>query len=197
MIAGTSAYSRLIDYSRMRQIADKCGAYLLADMAHISGLVVGGVIPSPFEYADVVTTTTHKSLRGPRGAMIFFRKGQRGADKKGNPIMYDLEDWSSAQKGGKCYFFLPVAGQKMCSRFTIVRRIWLNQVSIDQLFSVCTVHIVFAAFSHQGFRLLQPQTVFQFHQEFRPAQLFICIQCIHYLIICIHVYSTYLDVEFH
>ena len=79
----------------MRQIADKCGAYLLADMAHISGLVVGGVIPSPFEYADVVTTTTHKSLRGPRGAMIFFRKGQRGADKKGNPIMYDLEDWSS------------------------------------------------------------------------------------------------------
>ncbi len=76
----------------MRQIADKCGAYLLADMAHISGLVVGGVIPSPFEYADVVTTTTHKSLRGPRGAMIFYRKGQRGADKKGNPIMYDLED---------------------------------------------------------------------------------------------------------
>merc|ERR1719413_73145 len=92
LIAGTSAYSRLIDYSRMRQIADKCGAYLLADMAHISGLVVGGVIPSPFEYADVVTTTTHKSLRGPRGAMIFYRKGQKGVDKKGNPIMYDLEE---------------------------------------------------------------------------------------------------------
>ncbi|CAJ1365366.1 unnamed protein product [Effrenium voratum] len=92
LIAGTSAYSRLIDYSRMRQIADKCGAYLLADMAHISGLVVGGAIPSPFEYADVVTTTTHKSLRGPRGAMIFYRKGQRGVDKKGNPIMYDLEE---------------------------------------------------------------------------------------------------------
>eukprot|EP00435_Cladocopium_sp_Y103_P070309 s658_g35.t1 len=98
LIAGTSAYSRLIDYSRMREIADKCGAYLLADMAHISGLVVAGAIPSPFEYADVVTTTTHKSLRGPRGAMIFFRKGQRGVDKKlgnkqkGNAIMYDLED---------------------------------------------------------------------------------------------------------
>jgi len=91
LIAGTSAYSRLIDYGRMRQIADKCGAYLLADMAHISGLVAAGVVPSPFEFADVVTTTTHKSLRGPRGAMIFFRKGQRGADKKGNPIMYDLE----------------------------------------------------------------------------------------------------------
>ena len=112
LIAGTSAYSRLIDYSRMRQIADKCGAYLLADMAHISGLVGGGVIPSPFEYADVVTTTTHKSLRGPRGAMIFFRKGQRGADKKGNPIMYDLEDWSSAQKGGKCQFYYLLLGRR-------------------------------------------------------------------------------------
>eukprot|EP00929_Paragymnodinium_shiwhaense_P117847 TRINITY_DN891_c0_g2_i1.p1 TRINITY_DN891_c0_g2~~TRINITY_DN891_c0_g2_i1.p1 ORF type:complete len:490 (+),score=127.90 TRINITY_DN891_c0_g2_i1:130-1599(+) len=92
LIAGTSAYSRLIDYKRMREIADKCGAILLADMAHISGLVVGGVVPSPFEYADVVTTTTHKSLRGPRGAMIFFRRGQKGTDKKGNAIMYDLED---------------------------------------------------------------------------------------------------------
>merc|ERR1719203_1282335 len=92
LIAGTSAYSRLIDYGRMRQIADKCGAVLLADMAHISGLVVGGTVPSPFEYADVVTTTTHKSLRGPRGAMIFFRKGQKGVDKKGSPIMYDFEE---------------------------------------------------------------------------------------------------------
>merc|ERR1719498_1710046 len=91
LIAGTSAYSRLIDYAQMRKIADGCGAYLLADMAHISGLVAGAVVPTPFEYADVVTTTTHKSLRGPRGAMIFFRKGQRGTDKKGNPIMYDLE----------------------------------------------------------------------------------------------------------
>ena len=77
IIAGTSAYSRLIDYARFREICDKVGAYLLADMAHISGLVAARVIPGPFEYADVVTTTTHKSLRGPRGAMIFFRKGVR------------------------------------------------------------------------------------------------------------------------
>ena len=91
IIAGTSAYSRLIDYERMRVIANKVGAYLLADMAHVSGLVAGAVIPSPFPHADIVTTTTHKSLRGPRGAMIFFRKGVRRIDKDGLEEMYDLE----------------------------------------------------------------------------------------------------------
>ena len=78
LIAGTSAYARHIDYKRMRAIADSVGAYLLADMAHISGLVAADVVPTPFEFADLVTTTTHKSLRGPRGAMIFFRKGTKG-----------------------------------------------------------------------------------------------------------------------
>jgi hypothetical protein len=78
IIAGTSAYARHIDYKRMRAISDSVGAYLLADMAHISGLVAADVVPTPFEYADLVTTTTHKSLRGPRGAMIFFRKGVKG-----------------------------------------------------------------------------------------------------------------------
>lgn len=91
IIAGASAYSRVIDYKRMRQIADKVGAYLLSDMAHISGLVSAGVTDSPFPYSDIVTTTTHKSLRGPRGAMIFFRKGVRSVTKKGKEIMYDLE----------------------------------------------------------------------------------------------------------
>jgi glycine hydroxymethyltransferase len=92
IVAGTSAYSRLIDYPRMKQIADSAGAYLLSDMAHISGLVAAGVIPSPFPHSDIVTTTTHKSLRGPRGAMIFFRKGVRRTDKKGVPEMYTLEE---------------------------------------------------------------------------------------------------------
>jgi glycine/serine hydroxymethyltransferase len=59
------------------QICDDCGAYLMSDMAHISGLVAAGVVDSPFEHSDVVTTTTHKSLRGPRGGMIFFRKGEK------------------------------------------------------------------------------------------------------------------------
>ena len=77
IIAGTSAYSRHIDYARIRNICDRVGSYMLADMAHISGLVAAGVVPSPFEFADIVTTTTHKSLRGPRGAMIFYRKGNR------------------------------------------------------------------------------------------------------------------------
>ncbi|KAF4301038.1 putative serine hydroxymethyltransferase, mitochondrial [Botryosphaeria dothidea] len=92
IVAGTSAYSRLLDYERFRAIADKVGAYLIADMAHISGLVAAGVIPSPFTEADVVTTTTHKSLRGPRGAMIFYRKGTRRVDKKGNEERWDLEE---------------------------------------------------------------------------------------------------------
>jgi glycine hydroxymethyltransferase len=74
IIAGASAYSRNIDYSRMRAIADSVGAYLMSDMAHISGLVAAGVVPSPFADSHVVTTTTHKSLRGPRGGMVFYRR---------------------------------------------------------------------------------------------------------------------------
>lgn len=92
LVAGTSAYCRNIDYARMRKIADLVGAYLVVDMAHISGLVASEVIPSPFLHADIVTTTTHKSLRGPRGAMIFFRKGLRSVDKKGKETHYDLEN---------------------------------------------------------------------------------------------------------
>ncbi|CAL1404479.1 unnamed protein product [Linum trigynum] len=74
IIAGASAYPRDFDYPRMRKIADSVGAFLMMDMAHISGLVAASVVGDPFEYCDVVTTTTHKSLRGPRGGMIFFRK---------------------------------------------------------------------------------------------------------------------------
>jgi glycine hydroxymethyltransferase len=94
LVAGTSAYCREIDYKRMKEIADKVGAYLMMDMAHISGLIAAGVNKSPFEYADIVTTTTHKSLRGPRGAMIFFRKGVRKTETKAGKevkVLYDLE----------------------------------------------------------------------------------------------------------
>jgi len=92
IVCGGSAYSRHWDTKRIREISDKVGAIMLFDMAHISGLVAAGVHPSPFEHADIVTTTTHKSLRGPRGAMIFFRRGVKGVDKKGKPIKYDYEN---------------------------------------------------------------------------------------------------------
>lgn len=95
IIAGASAYSRTIDFARVREIADKAGAYLMVDMAHIAGLVAAGLHPSPVPYADVVTTTTHKTLRGPRGGLILCR-GELAAkiDKavfpgvQGGPLMH-------------------------------------------------------------------------------------------------------------
>lgn len=74
IIAGASAYARIIDFKKFREIADEVGAYLMVDMAHIAGLVAAGLHPSPIPYADVVTTTTHKTLRGPRGGMILWNE---------------------------------------------------------------------------------------------------------------------------
>ncbi len=86
IIAGGSAYPRVIDFVRFREIADKVGAYLMVDMAHFAGLVAGGVHPSPLPYADVVTTTTHKTLRGPRGGMILSNNPDLG--KKFNSAIF-------------------------------------------------------------------------------------------------------------
>lgn len=88
IIMGGSAYPREWDYARFRQIADDNGALLLMDMAHISGLVLTKEAVSPFDYADVVTTTTHKSLRGPRAGMIFFRKDERGFEPLINQAVF-------------------------------------------------------------------------------------------------------------
>ena len=77
IIAGASAYPRFIDFQKMREVADQVGAYLMVDMAHVAGLVAAGVHPSPVPYADVVTTTTHKTLRGPRGALILCKEELR------------------------------------------------------------------------------------------------------------------------
>ncbi|MBC7981633.1 serine hydroxymethyltransferase, partial [Candidatus Parcubacteria bacterium] len=82
IVAGFTAYPRIVDFKKFREIADSCGALLMVDMSHIAGLVAGKAYPSPFPYADVVTTTTHKTLRGPRGALIFSKKDERGIDKK-------------------------------------------------------------------------------------------------------------------
>ena len=95
IVVGASAYSRVIDFKRCREIADKVGAYLMVDMAHIAGLVAAGVHPSPVPYADVVTTTTHKTLRGPRGGMILCKEKYAAAIDKaifpgtqGGPLMH-------------------------------------------------------------------------------------------------------------
>lgn len=82
IVAGFTAYPRKIDFKKFREIADACGAFFMVDMSHVAGLVAGGVYPSPFEYADVVTTTVHKTLRGPRSGMIFVKKDVRDLDKK-------------------------------------------------------------------------------------------------------------------
>ena len=95
LVVGASAYSRIIDFPRCREIADEVGAYLMVDMAHIAGLVAAGVHPSPVPYADVVTTTTHKTLRGPRGGLILCREElAKQIDKaifpgtQGGPLMH-------------------------------------------------------------------------------------------------------------
>ncbi|MDP2652122.1 MAG: serine hydroxymethyltransferase [bacterium] len=95
IIAGASAYPRVIDYARFRKIADEIGAYLMVDMAHVAGLVAAGLHPSPVPYADFVTTTTHKTLRGPRGGMILCRaEHAKTIDSKvfpgmqGGPLMH-------------------------------------------------------------------------------------------------------------
>eukprot|EP00349_Pseudokeronopsis_sp_Brazil_P008079 CAMPEP_0202968274 /NCGR_PEP_ID=MMETSP1396-20130829/13522_1 /ASSEMBLY_ACC=CAM_ASM_000872 /TAXON_ID= /ORGANISM="Pseudokeronopsis sp., Strain Brazil" /LENGTH=470 /DNA_ID=CAMNT_0049694413 /DNA_START=69 /DNA_END=1481 /DNA_ORIENTATION=- len=88
IIAGGSAYPRDWDYSRYRKIADDNGALLMMDMAHISGLVAAGEAVSPFQFCDIVTTTTHKSLRGPRAGMIFYRKDSRNFEAKINAAVF-------------------------------------------------------------------------------------------------------------
>ncbi|MEZ5473747.1 MAG: serine hydroxymethyltransferase [Steroidobacteraceae bacterium] len=87
IVAGFSAYSRTLDFPRFRAIADKVGAYLMVDMAHVAGLVAAGVSPTPIPYADVVTTTTHKTLRGPRGGLILARENE-ALTKKFNSLVF-------------------------------------------------------------------------------------------------------------
>lgn len=99
IIAGTSSYSRIIDFKKLRKIADSVNALLMVDMSHFAGLVAGKVYPTPFLYADIVTTTTHKTLRGPRGAIIFVKKIKHPSTHIQLPILIDRAVFPGLQGG--------------------------------------------------------------------------------------------------
>lgn len=105
IVAGASAYARIIDFKKFREIADEVGAYLMVDMAHIAGLVAAGLHPSPIPYADVVTTTTHKTLRGPRGGMILWN------EKANEKFNFDKAIFPSTQGGPLEHV---IAGKAVC-----------------------------------------------------------------------------------
>ncbi len=121
IVTGYTAYPRIIDWVRMREVADASGSLLMVDMSHIAGLVAGGSYPAPFQYADIVTTTTHKTLRGPRAAMIFVRRDDRELDKKidkavfpglqGGPHMNQIAGVAVALKEAKTKKFAQYASQ--------------------------------------------------------------------------------------
>lgn len=104
IVAGFTAYPRFVDFKKFAAIAKKAGALLMVDMSHFAGLVAGEAYPSPFLYADVVTTTVHKTLRGPRSAMIFVRKDKREMDKKNRQDNYPRSSrWPTQQSNcGSC-----------------------------------------------------------------------------------------------
>jgi glycine hydroxymethyltransferase len=139
IIAGASAYSQVIDWKRFREIADSIGALLLADVAHYSGLIVGGEYPSPFPYADVVTTTTHKGLRGPRGGMILwnnpdFSKRLNSAvfpGTQGGPLMHII--------AGKAQCFYEALQPEFKD---YARQIRLNADAMAKIFIDAGIHIV-------------------------------------------------------
>ena len=139
IIAGASAYSQVIDWDRMREIADSVGALLLADISHYSGLIAAGEYPSPFPYADVVTTTTHKTLRGPRGGMIMWNDGEfskkiNGAvfpGTQGGPLMHIIA--AKAQ----CFY------EALQPEFKVyAKRIRINAHAMAQTFMDAGVDIV-------------------------------------------------------
>lgn len=105
IVAGASAYARIIDFKKFREIADEVGAYLMVDMAHIAGLVAAGLHPSPIPYADVVTTTTHKTLRGPRGGMILWN------EKANEKFNFDKAIFPGTQGGPLEHI---IAGKAVC-----------------------------------------------------------------------------------
>ena len=130
LVVGASAYSRVLDFERFRKIADRVGAYLMVDMAHIAGLVAAGVHPSPVPHADFVTTTTHKTLRGPRGGLILCR-GQyaKSIDKtifpgiQGGPLMHVIAAKAVCLKEALDPSFVVYQKQVVANARTLARRL--------------------------------------------------------------------------
>lgn len=142
IVAGASAYPRIIDFPRIREICDKVGAYMMVDMAHIAGLVAAGLHPSPIPYADIVTTTTHKTLRGPRGGIILCReKYAKQIDKaifpgiQGGPLMHI------------------VAAKAVCFKEAMTPEFKAYQTQI-----VRNAQALAAAFTAEGFKLVSGGT---------------------------------------
>ena len=138
IVAGASAYPRVIDFARLREIADKVGAYLMVDIAHIAGLVAAGLHPSPVPYADVVTTTTHKTLRGPRGGVIMCKEQYAKAIDKavfpgmqGGPLMHVI--------AGKAVAFQEALSDEFKS---YQRQVIKNAAAMADEFTKCGVRLV-------------------------------------------------------
>ena len=139
LIAGASSYSQVLDWARFREIADSVGALLLADIAHYSGLIAGGEYPSPFPYADIVTTTTHKGLRGPRGGIILWNKATYSArinsavfpGTQGGPLMHII--------AGKAQCFYEALRPEFKQYAAQVR---VNAAMMAQTFLDAGVHVV-------------------------------------------------------
>ena len=138
IVAGASAYPRVIDFARLREIADKVGAYLMVDIAHIAGLVAAGLHPSPVPYADVVTTTTHKTLRGPRGGVIMCKEQYAKAIDKavfpgmqGGPLMHVI--------AGKAVAFKEALSDEFKE---YQRRVVKNAAAMADEFTKCGVRLV-------------------------------------------------------
>ena len=138
IVAGASAYPRVIDFARLREIADKVGAYLMVDIAHIAGLVAAGLHPSPVPYADVVTTTTHKTLRGPRGGVIMCKEQYAKAIDKavfpgmqGGPLMHVI--------AGKAVAFQEALSDEFKE---YQRRVVKNAAAMADEFTKCGVRLV-------------------------------------------------------
>ncbi|MDG2348647.1 MAG: serine hydroxymethyltransferase [Gammaproteobacteria bacterium] len=139
IIAGFSAYPGILDWAKFRDIADEVGAYLLADIAHVAGLIAAGLFPSPADYADVITTTTHKTLRGPRGGMIMakrnpdiFKKLNSGIfpGVQGGPLMHVIAAKAVAYKEALSPAFIDYQKQVMENAHTLAETLKKHNVSI-------------------------------------------------------------------